>query len=791
MELLNRLAYLEPRLVWGLLSRGVGLVFFISFASLSWQVLPFAGKRGISPIADSLAAIAEHFPTWKRFVYFPSLLWFNSSDAFLAALPWLGMAASLGIVVGGAAAPWLFAACYLIYLSLDRPMILVYPWDCVLFEAGFWGMFLPATRLLPSLESVAAPLPAIAWVFRLLVFRVMFGFGKHKFMGTTPQDKAFLKSFFVNQPLPNPLGWAAAKLPVWVHKLALVVMFLAEIPIPFLGFFPGPYSALGGVSFILLMLGIWLTGNFGYFNIAIIALSLSWFDSRTALEPAHGPLAIQLLALLHTALALLCLPFNTFCAQVFMLWPIWQRIRPRFLTWPITLLRALHPLHWVHAYGVFPPRIPPPIKMLPIIEASWDGQQWHTLEHVYSPTLETSRPRFCAPHHNRFDQAVVYEGLGLNEASILRNVVGRFDPYGYGGIPGPLLLVHRIVEGTVPKTHFYDRTLERKLGPPLSARVRTHMFEATSLSEARRTGRYWRRTLVGPHFPPVRRGEGYWDHPLPAPELWHPDDIVWLRRSHLGPLMKRAARGEDPHALALLDAPELGAADARALWEHFLPDILAHDRRDWRGVRQVVDRVREKYGRAKLHRFERLIGRYAVLLLARLEPLFLDGGFSAILGKKPATLDVKTHHHLRLLCQNIIGVGKSTYDSVFRDPQSAAAFVEKMTLASGYYFQAVLRYEAFVYQSQKLRLFEAYEQHRGRAVPTEKQRQSLERLGAIMRRIIGPIEIVEFLKTQFNTPEDVLDVPENWPYFELLSTGEVRRVEAEAATAPAEGALAG
>jgi hypothetical protein len=759
------------------MSRGVGLVFFISFASLSWQVLPFAGKRGITPIAESLSAIAEHFPTWKRFAYFPSLLWFNSSDAFLRALPWLGMAASAGLMLGGAAAPWLFAAVYVIYLSLDRPMILVYPWDCLLFEAGFWGMFLPATRMLPSLESVAAPLPAVAWVFRLLVFRVMFGFGKHKFMGTTPQDKAFLKSFFVNQPLPNPPGWAAAKLPIWAHKLALLVMFLAEIPMPFLVFFPGPYSALGGASFIALMLGIWATGNFGYFNIAVIALSLSWFDTTTALAPAQGPLAVQLLAVLHTALALLCLPFNTFCAQVFMLWPVWRRVRPGFLAWPITLLRALHPLHWVHAYGVFPPRVPPPIKILPIIEASWDGEAWHTLEHPYSPSVETSRPRFCAPHHNRFDQAVVYEGLGLNEASILRNVVGRFDPYGYGGVPGPLLLIHRILDGTVPETHFYDRTLEKKLGPPLWARVRTHMFEPTGLREASETGRYWRRTLVGPHYPPMRREDGYWDQPLPSPELWHFDDLVWLRRSHLGPLMERATRGEDPHALALLGAKELRPEDARELWDGFLPKILAHGSHDWRGVRGVALRIREEYGRARLHRFERLIGRYAILLLARLEPLFLDGGFSAILGKKPATLDVKTHHHLRLLCQHIMSEGQSTYDSVFREPASAAAFVPQMTLSSGYYFQAVLRYEAFVYQSQKLRLFEAYEQHRGRPAPTDKQRQNLERMGAIVRRIIGPIEIVEFLKTQFAGPEDILDIPENWPHFELLATGEVRRLE--------------
>jgi hypothetical protein len=256
MELVNRLAYLDPALVWGLVSRGIGLVFLISFASLSWQVLPTAGARGITPIKDSLAAIEAHFPTWKRFLYFPSLLWLNRSDGFLRALPWLGMLAALGIIVGGPHVPWLFAVCYLAYLSLDRPMILVYPWDCLLFEAGFWGMFLPATLPLPSVVASAAPLPAIAWVFRLLLFRVMFGFGKHKFVGTTALDKGFLKNFFINQPLPTAPGWLAAKLPMPLHKLALAIMFIVEIPLPFVVFWPGPASAIGAIAIVMLMLNI-------------------------------------------------------------------------------------------------------------------------------------------------------------------------------------------------------------------------------------------------------------------------------------------------------------------------------------------------------------------------------------------------------------------------------------------------------------------------------------------------------------------------------------------------------
>jgi hypothetical protein len=92
MDLLDQLADAPPELIWGLVSRGLGLTYFISFASLATQLMPIAGSRGITPIAESLRAIRRDFPTWKRFFYFPTLLWIEDGDAFLRALPWIGMA---------------------------------------------------------------------------------------------------------------------------------------------------------------------------------------------------------------------------------------------------------------------------------------------------------------------------------------------------------------------------------------------------------------------------------------------------------------------------------------------------------------------------------------------------------------------------------------------------------------------------------------------------------------------------------------------------------------------------
>ncbi len=780
MNLISGWADADPTWIWGLVSRGIGLVFLVSFLSLSSQVLPTAGRRGITPIGDSLRRIELDFPTWRRFFYFPTLLWFGAGDAFLSTLPWLGMAGATAIIVGGPWTPLAFAVCYLAYLSLDRPMVLVYPWDCMLFEAGFWGMFLPATHPVPDLQATAAPLPAIAWVFRLLVFRVLFGFGKHKFLGTTPDDKGFLRSFFVNQPLPTPFGWFAYFLPMPVQRLALAVMFVAEIPLPFTVFAPGRWSVVGALSIVNLMLAIWVTGNFGFFNLIVIVLALSWFDTRTALaldpstfcsSPGHA--AIHALVLLHVAISLLSLPFNTFCAQTWMIWPFWERVRPRFLTWPVVLVRALHPFRWVHAYGVFPPQSLPAAKALPVLEASWDGDTWHTIRQHYSPTDESSPPRFCAPHHDRVDQAIVYEGLGINEASIVRNFAGRFDPYGHGGVPGALMLVHRFLEGTAPGGGFYDRALERKHGPPKVARVRTYLFEPSTWSECK-AGGWWKKTLVGPHFPPMNRDDGYWDHPLPSPELFHYDDLVWLRRSFVGTLMARAIAGEDIHALVLLNAENVSAEDVERFWSDFVPKLQGWSHR-WGGLRRRVEGLRADFDRAVLHRFERVANRYGALLFARLEPLFTDKGILPVFGRVRSTLDVNSSYALRLLCHHVVVLGREEYDRVATDPSHAIERVQEMTMQSGNQLEAVFRYEALVHQSHKLRLLDAYNHQEGRAPLPDKQRRVVERMDRFLRCLYGSMDVADFLKTQFATHEDVLDIEENWPRFAVLRDGKVVR----------------
>jgi lipase maturation factor len=773
---------LAPELVWGLLSRGLALIYFISFASMANQVLVMAGTRGYSPMRDRLARMRRDFPSWRRFAYFPTLSWIVNSDAALGSFAWIGLFAAGAAFFGGPFSRMAFVVCYLLYLTLDRVLYLMFPWDSMMFEAGVFAMFLPPLQLLPNVAAVVGPDPALAWVYRLLLFRVLLGFGKFKFLGSTRQDTGYLKGFLINQPLPSPIAWFMQKLPMWSLKLALYFMFIVEVPLPFAVFMPR-ISYVAALAIDLLMLVIWLCGTFGYFSLIMMVVSLSWLDSQTALafSFAHffsldGPLLLHALILLHTIGAALSFPFNSYCTMTWLNWPVWTRIRPRFLTAPITLYRVLHPFRWLHAYGVFPPKPSPPVKVAPVMEVTWDGQEWHELSHHFSPTHELSPPRFCAPHHARLDQALIYDVFGLSDATVLRNLVGVWDPYAHVHAGGSWHMMRRAVEGWMPSLAFNPKTIPAKSGAPLAARVRSYILEPTTIAELRASGRWWKRTLMGPHSGPVTRDGGFGEHAWPPPELWHFDDRIWLGRSSLGKLMRRAQRGENIHELVLVDADGFTAADVACFWDDFLPSVESKRDQDWSGLRALVTELRGKYGRQQLYQLERIAGRYGALLLARLEPLFLERGLTPAFGKVKPTLDAKTHYHLGLLTRHILTEGRAAYDAVAETPAQANEYLAKMTMQSGAYLLALFRYEIYVNQSQKLRLMTRWLDLDGRPPPTATQAKSAARIDSILRRILGPLDMVDFLKTQFARPEESLDTAENWPRFGLSASGTFVRV---------------
>jgi hypothetical protein len=774
----------DPLLIWGLFQRGLGLVYLISFLSLSSQVLPYAGERGALPVRRVLERIARDFPGPRRFFYFPTLLWLGPSDRMLRGLTLFGALCASAVIVGGPLAPAALLGCYVCQLSLDLAMALIFPWDCLLFECTLLGLFLPATRALPELGAAALPAPAIAWAYRLLLFRVMFGFGKQKFVGARRRDLAYLRGFLVNQPLPSKLAWYAQKLPLPLLTAAVWFMFVVEVPAPFLALWPGWPSIVCAVLTALLMIGIQAMGTFGYFSLITLVLCLPLLDAATPLafslaaalaDPALG--AATAFVALHTLGALAALPFNSWLGQSWHSWAYWYQL-PRWLQPCFQLLRALHPFRWLHPYGVFPPNNTPPVKMVPVFEVSWDGALWHELEFRYSVSHERSAPRFIAPHHPRGDQALIYDTFGLNATSLMNGVLGIWSPYPHASRAPLSFFCQSLLRGEA-QSFLTGSVLREHAEPPAHVRVTTHMLEPVSLREHAATGAWWRRSYVGPHRPAESLDPELWADASGEPELWHFEAIAWRRRSRLGPWMERArAAAAAPDALVLEDAGGLDVRHVRRFWRDLWPLFAGPTRESFEHLPDAVRTLQERFDRHERRALERLLGRYALCLVARFEPLYLHRG------QRPL-LPVPTYFHLWLLAHHIIGAGPVAYGRVFADPLSAADYIPELTAQTGLFALGLFRFDALRFEAQKLRLIEAFTHPHDpmakQALADRLRRRDFEGMPPgerfalrVALRVSGYFHVLPALRESFQGPRFEPEHPERYPRFIEDEAGEIR-----------------
>ena len=77
------------------------------------------GSRGIGPVVEFKARVRQDFGTWKRFVWFPSLLWIWASDFALRFWVALGTASSVLLMFGGPWSRFYLFWCWLTYISFD------------------------------------------------------------------------------------------------------------------------------------------------------------------------------------------------------------------------------------------------------------------------------------------------------------------------------------------------------------------------------------------------------------------------------------------------------------------------------------------------------------------------------------------------------------------------------------------------------------------------------------------------------------------------------------------------
>jgi predicted DCC family thiol-disulfide oxidoreductase YuxK len=380
-------------LVSAVFLRLLGVIYVAAFASLGVQILGLIGHAGILPVGDYLQAAHEALGS-SVYRVLPSVFWLNSSDAALVAGTVAGVVLGL-LVVADRWTRTALGGLFVLYLSYTYAAqdFMSFQWDTLLLEAGFLAIFLTGRSRM------------VIWLYRWLVFRYLFLAGIVKVLSGDPtwRNLTALEYHFWTQPLPTPLAWYAAHLPVRLLLGGTAATLIVELGAVFLIFLPRRPRAVAACSVLLLQSLIMLTGNYNFFNLLTMLLCVflfddaalrrwvpRWLESRTK---DRAQLPGRTATIVATALALIVVPVG--------LDRIWQTLVRRDLPVLGALTHAVSPLFIVNPYGLF--AVMTITRPEIVIEGSVDGQVWREYVFRYKPGPLFRPALWNSPHQPRLD----------------------------------------------------------------------------------------------------------------------------------------------------------------------------------------------------------------------------------------------------------------------------------------------------------------------------------------------------------------------------------------------------
>jgi len=461
--------------------RVLAAIYMVAFASLAVQVTGLLGQHGISPAHDFFSRVGTDLG-WMRFWAAPSVFWFNSTDKILSGAAWMGVGLGAVLFIGRLERLALILL-YVLYLSfsLAGQEFLSFQWDALLLETGFLAIFFGNSSVTQT---------TIAWLYRWLAFRLYFlsGFVKLASHDPTWRGLSALDFHYWTQPLPTIVAWYADKLPRGFQHFSTFMVLAIEIGAPFLIFMPRRIRLFGAGLLLSLEALIFVTGNYTFFNLLAVAITLFLFDDQALrgivwtptrrvrewlmAEPARTGRVGRLAA---AALTLLILPLGL--ARIF------ENVMEG-LPEPIeAVARYSSPFQVVNSYGLFAVMTTERLEI--VIEGSDDGQQWQAYEFPYKPGDVNRPPRWAAPHQPRLDWQMWFAALG-----------------DYRTNPWFVAFAERLLEGSpdvvalLEKNPFPDH-------PPRYIRAVTYDYKFSTWEERRTTGAWWHREPHGEYLPPV------------------------------------------------------------------------------------------------------------------------------------------------------------------------------------------------------------------------------------------------------------------------------------------------
>jgi predicted DCC family thiol-disulfide oxidoreductase YuxK len=469
--------------------RALGLIYLVAFVSLWVQVDGLIGADGIWPIKQVLPATHAQLGAHAYWLL-PTLCWFNTSNALLHFLCGGGVVLSILLVFGIAPAISLVGL-FVFYLSLTiaGQTFLSFQWDILLLETGFLSIFVAPWPLWPR-SAISAPAKPALFLVKLLLFKLMLMSGVVKL--TSGDDSWWqltaLDYHYWSQPLPTVFAWYADQSPEWFKHFSVAFCLIVEIIVPLFIWAPRRLRLIAAALFIVLQIAIAITGNYCFFNLLTIALSLWLIDDAVVASLRRGALRHQapntatqrraysgLSAFAAIGVIVITLPLNG--------WLIFTAFRPE-AAWPrpLAIIYArVEAFRIVNGYGLF--RVMTKDREEIVIEGSADGIDWQPYEFKWKPGNMTRAPAWCAPHQPRLDWQMWFAALGTPRQNpwFIRTLIC-------------LLQGKRDVVQLLETNPFPEK-------PPRYVRALFYRYRFTTMAERQQTGAWWQRQELREYVP--------------------------------------------------------------------------------------------------------------------------------------------------------------------------------------------------------------------------------------------------------------------------------------------------
>jgi lipase maturation factor 1 len=512
--------------------RALGLIYFSAFFPLIFQIRGLIGPAGILPAREYLQAVASsagHARIW----YAPTLLWFSSSNHALMSLCWVGIAASMLVVlnVWPRGALLICFICFLSFVSAAGEFS-GYQSDGMLLEAGFISLFFAPPGIWPGLGAKHPPIRASGFLLLWEWFRIYFESGIAKLASGDPEWRHFtaMDEYYQNGPLPTWVGWYVQHFPHWFHVATAFGTLALELVLVWMLFLPRRWRIVCFFIVTPWQIGVILTANYTFLNYLVLILAFLLLDDRfliqfvpqrwrhlvptQALEPPEAAAVsvdrFDAQSILHAnpaadapaaqvaqspspleriryyavsfklALTAVMLGWIFYASTLLMIWMLWPE-----LPLPGSPIVALEPFRIADRYGLFARMTRGRYEIE--FQGSMDGENWVTYRFGYKPQDVNKPPRIYAPYQPRFDWNLWFASLGGWRAD---PIVPRTEERLLSGDADVLAL---FAANPFPN------------GPPRQVRAVLWQYWFSTAEEKRTQGLWWRREYLGLYAPTLER----------------------------------------------------------------------------------------------------------------------------------------------------------------------------------------------------------------------------------------------------------------------------------------------